>query len=1294
MQRPDHRLSFKPFFIRGMVVVFLSFASWCNYALYGQQRITHSVDFSSYQSKSVEGLNTHGILLFPQSEITIFNKVALVSTSLPIAKGKRAKIIDFKPYFNTQLPLDLPYREGLRNVEPILETQKGRVENRIEITFLPGRWTSLTQFQLLDSIQFVLEVEDWPETRSNPPKFAEHSILQTIPTYKFRSADAGIYRIDNQFMADLGINTSGIDPSKIKIFTTNPGPLPEKNNLPRTDDLAEVAIQVIGGDDGKWDASDYILFYSPGPHRWNKESDSTFTRVTNIYEDYKYFFIQVEGAPGKRIVLKDGGQAFDVESDIYDHIEHYEVDKVNLLREYAKIGGGQLWLDELITGSNRTKDLSGLLKVDNLVAGETGYVKMAFAVRSKSRSVISMIADNQAAEIQFETTRIEDSESRVASYNSKKSAFTQAGGPLKISFDFPQVATESLGWMDYVEVNIKRYLSKPQSAMAFRLSNPGITGNIRYNLTGLSSTDAVWDISDLFNVTQCKISPTGGSGSIVAPYPQQREFICFGTNDIKTPEKIGLVTPQDIHGMATPDMVIIYHAKFAEEARNYANHRSSISGIDVAIVDVDHIRNEFSGGGQDPTGIRDMARMFYYRNPEKFRYILLLGDGSYDYRGLTFNATSKKENSNYVPVYEFPRAILEPIRSIPSDDYFGMLDEEDGEIEKGTIDVYVGRFPVYDKSQAQSIINKIISYEKNKDSFGDWRNYLMLISDDWDNVNSDDFIVQSEKIFNKIQSSNPGINFSKIYLDIFKQESNLGGQSYPTAVSQMNDQYNKGVLIANYVGHGGVDGLAQERIIDRLTLNGMKNSNRLPLLITGTCSFATYDDPDITSVGKLCITKPDAGMIGLMTTTRSVYITPNEVFINKLFQVIYQKENGRYLTNGEILAKAKNLSSGADRLAFVLLGDPAMTLAFPRENILLETVNGAPIDTAKPDTIKAMELVSLAGSVRAEDGRVIEDFNGTLTLTVFDKAYTLYSRGNDGNGANYPASFQNNILFKGKATVTAGKWNISFYLPKDINYAIDYGKLSFYADNGIYDAGGYSHQVKIGGESSNPITDNQPPVIDLYMNTLNFKSGETVNTTPLFIARLSDDYGINVSSSSIGHEIVSTLNNDATKEKIMNDFYVADKDEYNKGEVRYQFDQLDPGNYTLRLRAWDISNNKAEAEIEFIVTNSEQNSISHLLNYPNPFTTSTAFMFEFDSQNNTIEAEIAIYSVSGKLVKTIREPLSPSGKRFRSDLWDGKDQYGDQLAKGVYLYKVKIYNSFDTAKKVISSDFQKLVILK
>lgn len=1259
------------------------------------QTITKTIDLTPGQEKAIRVFSEKKILYFEQNEANQDNDaIPFYSEGMDIPGNSTAVLESVKPFYSKK-SINTPYITGNRNSTPDIKILTGRNNNKISIKFLPGQWTNLQNFQLLDSLQLTFRVLEKLTERTNPPKFASNSILRDIPTYKISTSQAGIYKVDNNFLSSLGVNTSNINPAQIRMFGTQAGPLPEMNNLPRTDDLQEMAIQVIGGEDGKWDAGDYILFYAPEVHNWKKTADSTWTRTTNIYEDRKYFFLQFNVASGKRVNNKDQLQNFDIEVDKYSYISRYEVDKNNLLRDFSKTGAGQTWVDEIILTSNRTKNMSSAFNLDNLIPGDTGTVNFGFASRSKLNSIFNLITDGQTSTMNMGSTQIANGDAKVAAYNIKSSKFRQAGGKWNVSYDFPQVAAESSGWLDYIEVNASRALVKSTTSLDFRINRPASTGNIKYNISGLKGDEQIWDITNMLSPGQYNINISAGRTSLIAPFTTSNQFVCFSNADLKTPDEVGLVPSQDIHGMITPDMVIVYHSKFAEEARQYATYRSTTSNMIVHAIDVEQIKNEFSGGGQDPTGIRDMARMFYFRDQTKFKYILMFGDGSYDYKGITFNGTSNKANSNYVPVYEYPRSIYHPIYAIPSDDYFGFMDDEEGMIETGLIDVFVGRFPIQDKSQAQSILLKISAYEKDKTSFGEWRNNIQLIADDWDEPLSDSFINQSELLYTRIKRSHPELNFSKIFLDIYKQESTVGGESYPNAVTDMNDQFNSGVLISNYIGHGGVDGLAQEKIIDRITLNGMKNKNRLPMLITGTCSFSTYDDPDITSVGKLCMTKPNGGMIALMTTSRSVFISANETFINKLFQVVYTRENFKNLTNGEILARAKNSTSGSDRLAFVLLGDPSMTLAFPQEDVVLESMNGKSIsDINNLDTIKALEKIKLSGSVRHKDGSLISDFNGTLTLTVFDKDYNLYSKGNDGNGANIPVRFQNNIIFKGKASVTNGLWNIEFYSPKDINYAVDSGKLSFYAENGIIDAGGYNTKIKIGGESRNPIVDNTPPVIQLFMNDLNFVTGATVNTTPILIAKLNDDYGINISSSSIGHEIVSTINNDPTKEKIMNDFYSSSKDDYKTGEVNYKFDQLQPGSYKLKLRAWDIANNKSEAEIDFIVSNSEQNVISNLLNYPNPFTSATSFMFEFDSQNNTVEAQVAIYSVSGKLIKTISEPLSPNGKRFKTSVWNGLDDYGDRLGKGVYIYKVKVINTLDSNKKVITSDFQKLVLLK
>lgn len=1275
---------------QGIILIALLFSG----TIFGQV-VTHTIDLSGGQIQAIKTFDQKQILYFENNIPNSDNSnIPLFTSGIPLDGGKTAELTDFKVFYGNK-SIATPYESGLRNLIPEIKISQGRKNQMVSVSFLPGQWTSTTNFQIADSVRLVLKISDRITTRNNPPNNAPNSQLAAIPTYKIVTTQPGIYKIDNNFLKSIGVNTSNINPNQIRLFGTLPGPLPELNKETRTDDVQELAIQVIGAENGKWDADDYILFYSPGAHRWSKTADSTQTRTTNIYEDKKFFFLQFNTSDGKRIQNKENTTEFQLETNKYDYIARHEIDKNNLLRDFSRIGAGQIWLDELIQNTNRNKNMSSFFNLDNLIANDTGFVNVGFATRSKIKTTLNVITEGQTFEMAFGTTNIESSESRVAFYSIKKFPFRQTGGNWNIAYEFPQVAAESMGWLDFIEVNAKRSLVKGSGMMDFRLNKPSTNGNIRYNMSGLKGNEQVWDITNMFNAGRFNLNITSGTASISAPFNTSKQFVCFGNEDLKSPESGLLVPIQNIHGLSTPDMVIVYHNKFAEEAKQYASYRSARSKMIVHAIDVEQIKNEFSGGGQDPTGIRDMARMFYNRDSERFKYILMFGDGSYDYKDLTFTSVSNKSNTNYVPVYEYPRNIFDPIRAIPSDDYFGFMDENEGMIENGLIDVYVGRFPIQDKSQAQSIINKIKSYEADKESFGDWRNNIQLIADDWDDAHSDNFVNQSEALFSRIRKVNQDINFSKIYLDIYKQESTVGGESYPAAVVDMNDQFNYGVLVSNYIGHGGVDGLAQEKIIDRLTLNGMKNSNRLPMLVTGTCSFSTYDDPDITSVGKLCITKPNGGMVALMTTTRSVYIAPNETFINKLFQIIYTRQNGLYIPNGQILAEAKNATTGADRLAFVLLGDPSMILKFPQEKVTLESVNDNPVSNVNNlDTIKALQKTRLSGSIRYQNDDLISDFDGTLTLTVFDKEYILYTRGNDGNGANIPVRFQNNIIFKGKASVKSGKWQIEFIAPKDINYAIDSGRLSFYAENGSIDAGGYNTKVKIGGESSNPITDNLPPTIKIYMNDLNFNTGGTVNTTPILIAKLEDDYGINVSSSSIGHEIVSTLNDDPGNEKIMNDFYTATKDDYRSGELKYQFDQLAPGNYKLRLRAWDIANNKSEEEIEFIVDNSEQNVISNLLNYPNPFTTATSFLFEFDSQNNSVEAQIAIYSVSGKLIKTISEPLSPVGKRFRTSVWNGLDDYGDKLGKGVYIYKVKVINTLDSSKKVITSDFQKLVLLK
>lgn len=1271
---------------------------WCLMAgtgmVMGQEVITKTIHLDAGHKRAMQALKEHGVLWYEQHIPNLDNEtVPFYIAAIEIPHHRDVNVRVSQLFFsNTQV--DIPVAtSGPVTVNPEWTVGRGRNNQMVRVSFLPGQWVNANKFQLLDSIRLEIILSENVFVRNNPPPTKPESLLKSLASYKIATSGSGVYKITSADLQAMGINPANVIPGQIRLLGTLPGPLPELNKEVRTDDLEEVAFEFFGGANGRWNQDDYLLFYAPGPHRWDLNSDNTMSQKTNIYDDSKYFFLQI-GAPSKNISLAGQPGTADFETSRYDYIHRFEVDQSNILRDIAHSGAGQLWFGEKFQYGARSKDYTSTFNLNNLIPGDTGTVRIGFASRSALNTSLHLKSDGQQFTIQFGRTNIGYAEAIVASYVQRSFNFIQAGDKWNVSIDYPTVGGESSGWLDYIEVNASRQLIKTNAGMPFRLINPPVTSNIQYHIIGITSNDIIYDVTDMFNVRRYQPVIAGNSGSFIAPFSQSKEFYCFSPQQVQSITPIGKIDPQNIHGLETPDMVVVYHKDFENEALEFSNYRASKSNMVVHAIDIEKIKNEFSGGAQDPTGIRDMARMFYHRNPDKFRYLLLYGDGSYDYKDLTLVTKLNTTNSNFIPVYEYPRQPLDPVRALPSDDYYGFMDEEEGDILVGLIDVYVGRFPVKNRSEAATINNKIKHYENNKETFGDWRNNLMLLADDWDNPHADNFVVQSEKLADKANIYDPNLNISKIFMDLYKQEVSVGGQRYPDANKDMIDQFHSGVLIANYIGHGGPDGLAQEKIIERSTLNSLQNSHKLPLFITGTCSFSTYDDPAITSVGKLCLIRPNGGMIALMTTTRSIYINSNETIINRMFENIYKKTDGKYLSIGEMMAFTKNQTASFDRMAFALLGDPSMYLAFPEHTVTIETLNGKDFDAPNRDTIRALEKVKLTGSVRDFQNQLVTDFNGTLTLTVFDKPNSLFTRGNDGNGANTEVSTQKSTLFKGKASVTNGQYSIEFITPKDINYAIGYGKMSLYATNETTDANGYADDIYIGGSSLNGINDDTPPEIQLFLNDIGFKSGSEVGTNPLLIAKLKDDTGINISGSSIGHDIVSQFNSLSSSEKVLNDFYVADKDSYNTGEVRYQLEALAPGEYTLSLRAWDLSNNKGEAQIEFIVSDSEENAIDHVLNYPNPFTTATSFMFEYNGQNNSVEAHISIYTVSGKLVKTIIEPISPVGKRYKSSIWDGRDDFGSQLAKGVYVYKIKVINPTNTANRVVHSDFQKLVLLK
>ena len=750
---------------------------------------------------------------------------------------------------------------------------------------------------------------------------------------------------------------------------------------------------------------------------------------------------------------------------------------------------------------------------------------------------------------------------------------------------------------------------------------------------------------------------------------------------------------QNLHGLNNVEMIILYHSEFQEAALQLAQHRSEFSDLSVATVRIDQVYNEFSTGRQDPTAIRDFAKMLYDRNPG-FKYLLLFGDGSFDPRN------RYELGNNFIPVYE--RNSLNPLFAFPSDDYYGLLsDFGSSDPLRGALNIAIGRMPVTSLEEALAVVKKVIHYETSPATLGDWRNRMVFIGDDEDN---NTHIRDANIIADQIGGANPSLNVEKIYLDAFPQVATPGDDRFPAVSEAINQAIFKGSLVMTYLGHGGSERLAQEAIIDIPTITSWENFDRQPLFMTATCSFTGYDDAGFTTAGEELFLNPRGGAVALMTTVRAVYASLNADLTELALAKLFDRAGGdRVPTLGEAIQRAKNSSTGGsfttNSRKFTLIGDPAMYLAAPQYQIQTTFIDEKAIEGNRTDTLRALQRVKVKGQVTNANGIIQENFNGILFPTVYDKKSTVSTLGQDPGSRVMDFKVQKNILFKGRVSVENGQFEFSFVVPKDINYSYGPGKISYYASDEInkIDAAGSYENIVIGGTSPDAFRDDEGPLVKVFMNTTDFVFGGITNAAPTLLVKLSDDNGINVVGNSIGHDLEAILDEDTQNSFLLNDFYESELDDFTQGKVKYPLNTLEDGRHTIRVKAWDVANNSAEGYTEFVVASSDKIALEHVLNYPNPFTDYTCFQFDHNLVNQEMDVLVQVYTISGRLVKTLEQSLISDGAIRQDNCigWDGKDDFGDHLARGVYLYKVKVRaQNTGTTTLTGESSFEKLVILK
>lgn len=1151
-----------------------------------------------------------------------------------------------------------------------------RKVNHTYIQYYPFVKNASGQVQKISSVEYEIRYTKQGNFRSKSLVYANESKLASGEWYKLATTQKRVFKLNRNFFNQLGVDVQNVDPRTIKVYGSGGGMLPARNNEARLDDLNELAVIFRGENDGSFDAGDYLAFYGEDQVEWTYDSTAgRFEHKVHMYADTAFYFIQVGGSSGKRIQEVDNANLSATNQvNTYDDYDYHEVDQINLIKS------GQLWLGEVFDNQLTYQFNFSFPGVDRQAPSSAEIFTVA---RSGVKSQFTVSAAGSSTTIENSRVVLNRYETAFATTSKGILNFTPTTDNLSVQISYNKPQAVAKGWLNYINVNVRRSLTNYGDQLFFRDTES--IGNSNVAQFNIQSTEnlRVWDLTNPLNIRELKTSRSGNTINFKSPTSELKEFVAFNRYDSTHVFPMGRVVNQNLHGMPQADMLIVTHPSFLSQAERLADLHQK-EGLSVNVATTTQVFNEFSSGAQDPIAIRMFAKMFYDRansEVEMPKYLLLYGDASYDFKNRF------QGNTNFVVSYESPNSV-EPVKSYVSDDYMALLDDHEGRWPNaGTldkIDLGVGRLPVKTVQEAEGVLNKIYAHYA-KASIGSWRNRITFVADDGDgNLH----MGQAKDLANLVESKGEGIDLNKIFLDAYNRESTPAGPRYPTVNRAIDRAVLNGSLIMNYTGHGGETGWTGERVLDVPSILAWDNIHKQSIFVTATCEFSRFDDPFRTSAGELVLLNPNGGGIALLTTTRLVYANQNYwlnvSFYNRLLQ---RNPDGSYKRLGDVARQVKNDNAQQDNTRnFSLLGDPALQIGLPRYKVVTTHINNK--DTSQIDTVFALSEVSVKGHLVDENGVKLTSFDGLIFPTVFDKPSQKKTLG---NGGSVPMNYEvyESQIFKGKATVSDGEFEFKFIVPKDISYNYGKGRLTYFADDGSNSANGEFTEFIIGGSSDSTISDDEGPDIDLYLNDRSFVYGGITNDKPVLLADLSDDLGLNTVGSGIGHDIIAIIDENTENTIVLNDYYEADVDDYKSGEIRFPLDQLSEGKHTLTLKAWDVANNSSEKSIEFNVVNEKDIEIKNLVNYPNPFTTNTEFIFQHNQPGIPLDVKLEIFTVSGKLVKSFDQIIVNEGFLSRDIRWNGRDEYGDRIGKGVYVYKLKVRSgNGSTAEKI-----EKLVIL-
>ncbi|MBO7074826.1 MAG: type IX secretion system sortase PorU [Bacteroidales bacterium] len=1087
-------------------------------------------------------------------------------------------------------------------------------------------------------------------TAAEAQSYATNSVLKDGSIYKIGVVKDGVYRITFDELTTAGIDVNTLNLNKISMFGNVNGMLPEGNDIAAYDDLTEMDIMVD---------TNGILFYGQGPIAWTRLGDK-YAYHSNYYSDTTFYFLKIDNQDDGKRMQYQPQEADDYQAVITDFVDkqYHEIDRHNYYHR------GRKWFGETVNIDDGEIKIPFVFK--NVLTEYQGSVDICFIGASKT--------DGTKARLKVNGIQLGDDINIQAagtySFGVEKTinaAFTPLGDDVEVELEIVSDNSAPYLGLDYISVNARRSLSYVGEQLQFgfnRLTHPIVE---LVSITDVGDGAVILDVSSPLSPKIQEFSMSGDVVGFKYLMSGSKDYVLYKDADILNVVSIQHIDNQNIHSITNAEMLIITDKIFAEQAQAIKAIHEEDEGLLTKVVFIDEIYNEFSSGSLDITAIRNFVKMVYQRSAD-LRYVLLLGRGTNDYKNV------EGYGFNFVPPYEAMNSVNENTAYV-TDDYFGLMDEDEGDSCEGLMDVCVSRMPVLTPEEADVAVDKIRRYMYDAKTRGEWRNEMLLVADD-----KKMYARNSDAIEAVVDTMNTTANISKIYADSYvRQKLSDGSYCYPDATASLIEKFNEGIMMMTYLGHGGVKGLSASNLFKVKDIESLTNYYKLPLVVTGTCEFSAFDNASLVSAGEILYKMDNGGAIAMYTTARPTQADINKNVVKAFVVHTYENGNIKNLTMGDValMTKKENKNNSANYLSYVMFGDPALRFVYPDNKVVIDAVNGMP--TSQRLSVAPMDTLMVEGRVTNSIGALDASFNGIVYVKMFDNKSTCNTLNNAGESGNdYTYTNYSDVLYDGCFSVVNGMFSCHFAVPRNVNNQDGDAKLSFYAMdtiNGI-EANTFFKNIKVDGNPT-VLPDIEGPEINLTWNDGHLS------------AALHDPQGICHYNSMLGRDIVLQIESgNFYKSLIVNDEFEQNIDDFTSGRVEIDLDFLEVGENVLSMRAWDTHGNSNTASITVNVADNESVKTMHnVVNYPNPFSESTCITIDYDKNNVTVDVDIQIFDIAGRMVNTLEyKDLNAYNLKLQ---WDGRDGAGRHLPAGVYIYKVYLTDS----EGFESNTSQRMIIL-